>query len=529
MAAYVVTAAEMRELDRLTIEELGIPGALLMEHAGRAVASEVEQLVPGRLRAAIVCGSGNNGGDGFVCARWLREHGHDVCVVLGSGRPHPGGDAALHLGVYERQGGAVVELDGLAAVLAGADVVIDALFGTGLTRPIEGALADVIAQMNAAPALRVAVDIPSGLDADTGRTLGVCVDADLTVTFAFAKIALVSSPGFERCGVLKVVEIGIPHGLPERLGVGLSLHERAEARERLPRRPRGGHKGTFGHLLVVAGSAGKTGAALLCASAGLRAGAGLCTLATPPEVRPLIEGRAWEVMLAELDPERPRDEALSALLTLASGKRALAWGPGMPTSPAAGELLRAALLVLEPPVVLDADALNHLARDPQVLAKARAKLVLTPHPGEAARLLATDVATVQADRVGSARRLADSARAVVVLKGARTIVAAPGGRAVINPTGNPGMGTGGTGDVLTGVIGALLAQGLAPFDAAALGAYVHGLAGDLARDARGEIGLNAGDLLSSLPPAFACINGTTAESTRQHGAWAPGHGGSADK
>jgi hydroxyethylthiazole kinase-like uncharacterized protein yjeF len=523
MAAYVVTAVQMRELDRLTIEELGLPGALLMEHAGRAVADEVEKLVPGRLRVAVVCGNGNNGGDGFVCARWLREHGHDASVVLGAGRPRAGGDAALHLGVYERLGGPVLDVAALDAALAGADAVIDAIFGTGLTRTIEGALADVIARVNAARALRVAVDLPSGLDADTGRVLGVCVDADLTVSFGFAKVALVSSPGFERCGVVKVVEIGIPAGLPERLEVALTMGDAADAKARLPRRPPGGHKGTFGHLLVVAGSAGKTGAALLCASAGLRAGAGLCTLATPPEVRPLVEGRAWEVMLAELDPERPRDEALSALLELARGKRALAWGPGMPTSAAAGELLRAALLVLEAPVVLDADALNHLARDTSILAKARAKVVLTPHPGEAARLLGTDVATVQADRVGNARRLADGTRAVVVLKGARTIIAAPGGRAVINPTGNPGMGTGGTGDVLCGVIGALLAQGLEPFDAAVLGAHVHGLAGDLARDARGEIGLNAGDLLSSLPPAFACINGTTAESTRQHGAWPPGH------
>jgi NAD(P)H-hydrate epimerase len=529
MAAYVVTAGQMRELDRLTIEELGVPGALLMEHAGRAVADEVEKLVRGRLRVAIVCGNGNNGGDGFVAARWLREHGHDVRVVLCAGRPRAGGDAALHLSVYERQGGAVAGPEGLDAALAGAEIIIDAIFGTGLTRAIEGEVAGVIARLNAAPALRVAVDIPSGLDADTGRTLGVCVAADLTVTFAFAKIALVSSPGFEQCGVVKVAEIGIPRALPERLAIALTMHEAADARALLPRRPRGGHKGTFGHLLVIAGSAGKTGAALLCASAGLRAGAGLCTLATPPDVRPLVEGRAWEVMLAELDPERPRDETLSALLELARGKRALAWGPGMPTSPAAGELLKAALAVLETPLVLDADALNHLARDPSVLPRARPQVVLTPHPGEAARLLASDVATVQADRVAAARKLADRTRAVVVLKGARTVVAEPGGRATINPTGNPGMGTGGTGDVLCGVIGALLAQGLAPFDAAALGAHVHGLAGDLARDARGEIGLNAGDLLSSLPPAFACLTGTNAESTRQHGAWSPGHDGSAAK
>ncbi len=520
---HVVTSAEMRELDRITIEELGVPGVVLMEHAGRAVADQVARRAPARARVVAVCGAGNNGGDGFVAARWLRQQGFDARVVLVAGRPRAGGDAALHLAAYEKQGGPVADSGGLEDELAGAAVVIDAIFGTGLTRVIEGQLAALIHRLNAAPALHLAVDVPSGLDADTGRTLGVCFDADVTVTFAWPKVGLVSAPGFEQVGELVVVDIGIPRALPERLGVKLSLLDLATASALVPRRPRGGHKGTFGHLLVVAGSPGKTGAALLCASAGLRAGAGLCTLATPPAVRPTIEGRAWEVMLAELDGERPREDALATLLTLAAGKRAIAWGPGMPTSPSAGELLRAALRVLEQPLVLDADALNHLARDPSILAQARAQVVLTPHPGEAARLLGSDVATVQADRVASARRLAELTRAVVVLKGARSVIAAADGRAVINPTGNPGMGTGGTGDVLTGVVGALLAQGLAPFDAAVLATYVHGLAGDLARDARGEIGLVAGDLLSFLPPAFACLTGTSAESTRQHGACSPDH------
>jgi ADP-dependent NAD(P)H-hydrate dehydratase / NAD(P)H-hydrate epimerase len=519
----VLTAAEMREADRITIEELGIPGVVLMEHAGRAVAEAAARLAPPGARVVAVCGAGNNGGDGYVAARWLRERGFDARVVLVAGRPRAGGDAALHLSAYEKLGGRVVDRAGLAEQLAGAAVVVDAIFGTGLTRVVEGDMAEVMREINALSATRLAVDIPSGLDADTGAILGACVAADATVSFAFAKVGLVSAPGFERVGALEVVDIGIPRGLAARLGVKLRMIEESDARAWVPRRPRGGHKGTFGHLLVIAGSPGKTGAALLCASAGLRAGAGLCTLATPPEVRPMLEGRAWEVMVAELDAERAREDALDRLTALAAGKRALAWGPGMPTSPAAGELLRAALRVLEPPLVLDADALNHLAHDPAILAQARAPVVLTPHPGEAARLLGSDVPGVQADRVGAARRLAASTNAVVVLKGARSVIAAPDGRALLNPTGNPGMGTGGTGDVLTGVVGALLAQGLAPFEAAALGAYVHGLAGDLARGERGELGLVAGDLLQHLPSAFACLLGKEAESTRQHGACAPGH------
>jgi NAD(P)H-hydrate epimerase len=334
--------------------------------------------------------------------------------------------------------------------------------------------------------------------------MGAVFAADVTVTLACAKVGLVSSPGFERVGRLRVVDIGIPTSLAARVGCALALLDDPDAAAMLPPRPQAGHKGTFGHLLVVAGSEGKTGAALLCAGAGLRTGVGLCTLAVPPAVRPTLEGRMPEVMLAELDAEKPRADALAALAALVAGKRALAWGPGMPTTPAAGGLVRAALATLELPVVLDADALNHLAGHTAAVRAAKAPVVLTPHPGEAARLLGVDTAAVQDDRVAAARRLAADTSAVVVLKGARTIVAEPDGRATINPTGNPGMGTGGAGDVLTGVIGALLAQGVRAADAARLGVYVHGRAGDLAA-ARGQRGVVAGDISAHLPEAFASL------------------------
>lgn len=509
----LVTAREMRELDRLTIEELGLPGVVLMENAGRALAEDVAEGLPEGARVAILCGAGNNGGDGYVCARWLREWGHDARVYLCAGRPRPGGDAAIHLGVYERMGGMVVDVpdaEALARVegeIRAAAVVVDALLGTGLSKEVTGHLAEVIAVVNAVPGVRVSADVPSGLDADRGRVLGVCVEAHRTVTFGFAKVGLVTSPGFEHAGVVRVVDIGIPRALLSRVGASLTLLDDPTVREKLPRRPATGHKGTFGHALVIAGSAGKVGAALLCAEGALRGGAGLVTVAAPPEVRPVVEQRILEAMSAELDYEAPLEDSLRALDRLAAGKAAIAWGPGMPTSEAARAVLFAALARLSLPIVLDADALNHVAVEPSVVRSARSPVVLTPHPGEAARLLGRATPDVQSDRLGSARQLAADSGAVVVLKGARTVVAAPDGRAALNPTGNPGMATGGTGDVLCGLIAALLAQGLDAFDAACVGAYVHGRAGDLARARRGERGMTAGDVVQHLPDAFQDLGG----------------------
>jgi ADP-dependent NAD(P)H-hydrate dehydratase / NAD(P)H-hydrate epimerase len=483
----VLGAAEMRAVDRRAIDELGIPAAVLMENAGRAVADVVLARVPAGGRVAVVCGSGNNGGDGFVCARWMREHGVAVSVYLAKGRPAAGGEADLQLQIWERLGGEVADA---GAEIAAAEVVVDALFGTGMDRGIEGTLAQVVEWMNAAP-LRIAVDIPSGLSADTGRAAGAVVRADVTVTLAFPKVGVVSWPGCETAGEVWLADIGIPR----ELGAGASLtfaHAAAMA-PLVPRWALGDHKGTRGHALVVAGSPGKTGAALLAAEAAVRGGAGLVTLATDAACFEAVQGRVREVMTAVADD----------VSALAAGKRAVVWGPGMPTAPAAGARLRSELARLECPIVLDADGLNHLAADLGAARTAGGPLVLTPHPGEAARLLGRDTAAVQADRVASARELAAIARAVVVLKGARTVVAAPDGSASINVTGNPGLGTGGTGDVLAGLLGALLAQGLTPWDAARLGVYLHGLAGDLAQKEIGTVGMAAGDLLPRLPRAAA--------------------------
>ena len=489
----IATAAEMRELDRTTIEDVGIPGVVLMENAGAGVARAVA--TSGGERVGVVCGVGNNGGDGFVIARHLWNRGVDVRVYLVAVRDKIRGDAKINLDAAERCGVPfVTSLDGLKS----ETVVVDALLGTGLKDDVRGALGDAIDRINALPKkiTRSAVDIPSGLDADTGMPHGRAVRADLTYTMGLPKVGLVSAPGFEAVGELHVVDIGLPRGLAEKKGLATWLLEDADVARRVPPRPKSGHKGTFGHLLVVAGSHGKTGAALLAGEAALRGGAGLVTLAVRPDVQKVLEGRVRELMTGAYTDE-------SQLRALAKGKRAVALGPGIPTDDAMRDLVRRWARELPLPMVIDADGLNLLAGATDVLRGAAGPRLLTPHPGEMARLCDTTTEAVQSDRVAVARKLAAHTGAFVALKGARTVVAAPDGRAFINPTGNPGMGTGGTGDVLTGLCGSLLAQGLEPLDALLVGVYCHGRAGDrAAARKKSQRGLLARDLIAEIPAAL---------------------------
>jgi ADP-dependent NAD(P)H-hydrate dehydratase / NAD(P)H-hydrate epimerase len=501
----VVTANEMRAIDRATIEEYGVPGAVLMDAAGKGVADVIASLrPPAGLRVAILCGSGNNGGDGYVIARHLHNRGAVVRLYLAAPRGKIVGDADLHLRVVEKMGLPLVDVSAGAAALdefaRWADVVVDALLGTGLAAEVRGVYRELIEAHGALPGLKVAVDVPSGLDADRGVPLGVAAAADHTVTMAFPKVGLVGDPGFVRAGRLHVVDIGVPRGLAEATGVKLWLIEEADVAALLPPRPAGGHKGTFGHLLTVAGSEGKTGAALLCGLAALRAGVGLSTVASTAAGQRALDAKTREVMTERLcDADEPSAVDWDHLDTLLRGKSAVALGPGMPRG--AGMAAFVARLVRECPLplVIDATGLSHLAGDATPLREARAPRVLTPHPGEMARLCGRSTAEVQADRLGVARAFAAAHGAVVCLKGARTVVAAPDGRAWINPTGNSGLASGGTGDVLCGMLGAFLAQGLAAVDATRLAVFAHGRAGDLAAAARGEAALIAGDLLESLP------------------------------
>jgi NAD(P)H-hydrate epimerase len=487
----VVTAAEMRALDRATIDDIGIPAFTLMETAGRAVAHVAMEMLDAHPEAAphiaVVCGPGNNGGDGFVAARVLRDLGHDAVVYLASPRNAVKGDAAAHLAIIERAGGvirmietprALAELDG---AIAGASLAIDALFGVGLARPIDGHFADVVTAINGA-ALRLAVDIPSGLDADTGRVLGTCVEADGTVTMAALKIALASAPGFAHCGTIDVADIGVPSGVLATQAVHAGLVEDSDVADWIPQAEPLDHKGTRGHVVIIGGMPGMRGAGRLCANAALRSGAGLVTLATAGEVA------ADDSVMTKALPTQ--------LGELLANKSAVVIGPGLGQSePAAGWV--GEVLASGVPAVIDADALNLIAGVVEAVKGAAGPVVLTPHPGEAARLLGITTAEVEADRLAAARALASRAHAVVVLKGARTIVCdgtLEDDYCSINPTGGPELATGGSGDVLAGVIGALLAQGVPAVDAARAAVWVHGLAGERLAREHGRRGVVSSDL-----------------------------------
>ena len=501
----VVTTAEMRALDRATIDDVGLPAVTLMETAGRAVAdAALRMLGSERGHVAVVCGPGNNGGDGFVAARVLRDRGIDAVVYLAAPRDAVVGDARAHLDILERAGGIVRmlashdELAALDARVIDAALVIDALFGVGLKRPIEGHLAEVVTMMLMAERV-LAVDIPSGLDADTGRTLGTAVIAERTVTMGALKIALCSAPGFARCGEVEVADIGIPAALIGSTSVGVGVVEPADIARCLPHPLALEHKGRRGHVLVIGGSPGMRGAGRLAASAVLRAGAGLCTLAADA-------GPGGDLDAPDAIMTRPL-EAGAAIAPLLAGKAAVVIGPGLGHTQSAAARVRE-VLAAGVPAVLDADALNVLAADPGAIAACAGPIVITPHPGEAARLLGTTVAELEADRVGAARVLAAQTRAVVVLKGARTLVcdgAAGDGLCSINPTGGPALATGGSGDVLSGAIGALLAQGLSAGDAARAGAYVHGAAGDALARVHGDRGVVSSDLPEAIAAAIRAL------------------------
>jgi NAD(P)H-hydrate epimerase len=503
----LVGSAEMRAIDRAAIDDFGIPALTLMDRAGRGVADAAAALAGPRGRVVVVCGGGNNGGDGYVAARLLRAAGRDarVMALVSAERLSPDARAVR---AQAEQAGVPID-DGVLGPLAAGpgDVVVDAVFGTGLGRPPEGPFASAIGAIDAARAAGaavLAVDVPSGLSADTGRPLGACVHADRTVTFAFLKRGLAVHPGLALAGDVTVVDIGIPAEAARRVPVACELLSEAEARALLPARAPDAHKGDAGRLLVVAGSPGKTGAAHLALTGALRGGAGLVTLAARPDVFPLALAGRPEAMSVALPGDGPLGPAdLGALLAAARDVDALVIGPGIPRGPETGDALRALLGRAGKPAVVDADGLNALADRPELLAGLGAPLVLTPHPGEMARLCGRTTGEVQADRIGIAADRARAWGATVVLKGARTVVADPDAAPAVIPTGNAGLATGGTGDVLAGLCGALLAGGLPAPAAGRVGAWVHGRAGDLAAVRLGERGLLAGDLGEAIGAVWA--------------------------
>jgi NAD(P)H-hydrate epimerase len=513
----ILSAEAMREVDRTAIEGLGIPSLVLMENAAIGVVDAIGEVFEDAESAAIFCGPGNNGGDGLAIARHLAVRGYEVQVFLMTGRRGMRGDAEVQLGICQRQGLHIQDVgsegDVVEALEAAreADVVVDALFGTGLARPLDGLWADVVEGLNDLPVPRVAVDLPSGLNGSRPIPLGPHVRADLTVTFAALKVAHVFPPAADAVGELVVADLGIPPDLVDEVeepagGGSLHLLVGEELAELLPPREPGTHKGDYGHALIVAGSPGKAGAAILAARAAVRAGAGLVTAAVPEPILPVVDLGSVESMTLAL-PTRGSGQIAAAatdrVLEAARGKSVLAMGPGLGQEDETAEAVRRISREASLPLVLDADGVNAFAGRAGDLAGRIGETVLTPHPGELGRLLGIATAEVQDDRLAAARRAAAETGAVVVLKGYRTLVAMPDGEVHVNLTGNPGMASGGTGDVLTGLIAGLLAQGLRALDAARLGVYLHGLAGDLAAEKTGEVGLTAGDLVDSLPAALA--------------------------
>lgn len=511
----LLTAAEARALDDFTIREVGVPGLALMETAGRAVFGWVWREYGPLVQAgatAVFCGKGNNGGDGFVVARCLADRGCAVTAYLLGRAGEVGGDAAVHLRAYVGGGGRLVEVtgdpdDGVVRELSSSSLVVDALLGTGLEADVRGPAAAAIARIASSRKPVVSIDVPSGVSSDTGRVCGCAVHADLTVTFGWPKRGHFLHPGASRTGRLVVAEIGFPPKSLANVSPRLFALEPRDFAGVLTR-PADGHKGTFGHVFVFGGSAGKGGAAGLAAWAALKAGAGLSTACLPAGVAHQTAARLpLELMLEALPwagaTQLDWGEALwEASEASRGGADALVVGPGLGTGEGARAFLERVLAEEGPPLVLDADALNLLAGRERPWAARGRPAVLTPHPGEAARLLGTSAGAVQQDRVGAAVQLADRFGCVVVLKGAATLVTSPGSPVWLVPAGNPGMATAGAGDVLAGVVGALLARGLGPEEAGRVGAFAHARAGDLAAAAGGWEGLTAGALISFLGPAL---------------------------
>jgi NAD(P)H-hydrate epimerase len=508
----VLTAAQMREADRYTIDELGIPSIVLMENAGRSVVAAMEATFEDLLarRVAVLAGRGNNGGDGFVVARTLLQRGIDVAVFLLGRAAEVRGDARTNLEILARLGVAPVEITNEQewelhfSEISQRDLLVDAVFGTGLREPLGGMLQTVVGDVNGSGLDVVAIDLPSGLSADTPELIGDAFEATLTVTLGAPKIPLVLPPAEHQCGDLVIADIGIPLPVIDEVeGPRTRILTREGLREHVQPRAAETHKGDYGRVVVVAGSLGKTGAAHLAALGALKSGAGLVTIATPRSALPIIAAMAPEYMTEPLaeDPEgRVAADAVERVLSLPAD--VIAVGPGLGTGLETRRFVTALLERSGVPLVVDADALNVFAGDADALrGRDGLDIVITPHPGEMARLAGVPVSRIQANRMQVARDFAAGHRVHVVLKGHRTIVASPEGQVSINLTGNPGMATGGAGDVLTGMIAAWFAQLLDAEAAACMAVYLHGLAGDLAEADEGEQALTATDIAGHLGDA----------------------------
>lgn len=506
----LLTSQQMRELDRAAVERHGVPSLDLMERAGRGVAGVIrKRFEPQKGTVVVVAGRGNNGGDGLVCARHLISAGYEVTVLLLASPSLLTPDAraswellaplTTHLLRIE----SVADLNSHRTTLVGAGCIVDAILGTGLDRQVSGLALAAIEAINSSGVPVIAVDIPSGLSADTGLPLGLSVSAAVTVTFCLPKRGLFIGQGLNYTGQVEVVDIGIPQEEMEKVKAPLSLIDPSMFVHKLPKRRPNAHKGTFGHVVIFAGSRGHLGAGYLASLAALRAGCGVVTYCIPEKAFVRFDARYPEVMcdplpdagLASFHPS-----GLDEALAVARGKSAVAIGPAIGTSPDTREFVNGLVKRIDVPLIIDADGLNVL--DLVSVKRRRSCTILTPHPGEMSRLMGATTSAVQADRIGMASKLAATSGAIVILKGQGTVVAEPDGSASINPTGNAGMATAGMGDALTGVVASFLAQGMNPRDAGVAAVYIHGLAGDMAAAELSERALITSDVIRCLGKAI---------------------------
>lgn len=499
----ILTAEQMRNVDRRATERFAIPSLLLMENAAMAVVDAIAEHYADADRAAVFCGAGANGGDGFAIARHLESRGVVASIFLTGDRAKLSGDAATNFTICERLALQVYEItddDSLNEALvhaADADVVVDALFGTGLNRAPGGIVAESIRAINELAIPIVAVDLPSGANASSGEPFEPCINAALTVTFAAPKICHVFEPAALRCGEVVVADISIPSAAVEDENVTLALTTPAEVRPLFAPRLAATHKGTYGSVGIVAGSPGRSGAAALAARGAIRSGAGLVTVVTDSETAALVHAASLESMTYS-----GHDEA-----EFVAKKDAALIGPGLADDEPSYKRIRELAAAIEIPLVIDASALNAFAgRAAEINPHGRTR-VITPHPGEMARLLGSDAKSINSARIEAAREAARVANCVVVLKGHQTLIADRDGHVNVNPTGNPGMATGGMGDVLGGILAALIARGADAFDAACAAVYLHGFAGDMLLEEMGDTGLAALDLAEKLPYAIKALHG----------------------
>jgi len=514
----LVTADEMRLLDQKVINEYGIPGIILMENAGLAVMHVIKNHFSGSLarkRILVFAGKGNNGGDGFVVARHLVNAGCDVKIFLLCKPEELQGDALINWKIARKMNiryQLIVSDRDLNVVKVGlmyTELVIDGIFGTGFKGGVQGTIAKLIDIVNEAGKTVVSIDLPSGMVADTGCVKGACIKAQYTVTLALPKVGLVLEPAAPFVGKLVTADISFPPELIAKQQYNRYLLGHSLCRSFLPVRAADSHKGSYGHVMVIGGSPGMTGAVALSAWAAVRSGAGLVTAAVPASLNPVLETKLTEAMSLPLPETGDGTLSLSSLEPIknAVSNKVVVFGPGLSRHKEAQDITQAFVSNLPCPTVLDADALFALVDCTEHLKKCRYPVILTPHPGEMARLLGKSVGEIQEDRIRAATEAAKIYNSIVVLKGAKTLVATPEGHLYVNSTGNPGMASGGSGDVLAGMIGAFMAQGIKGEHAAALAVYVHGRAGDFAACDKSQISLTAGDIIEYLPKAFSELEG----------------------